>query len=102
MNEDEFFKHAKDALFPKLKDSALSLTIVSDNPDPKLCMELGAAILFDKPLILLVLDAETKISANLKRVASAIIVGNPRDPATQKAMQEAITNVLANDKRAHA
>jgi hypothetical protein len=94
-----YLRHAKEEMFPKLKGSALSITILKGDPDPKLCLELGAAILFDKPLIILVVDPEMPVPANLKRCASAIVYGNPSDDATQKRLEEAVYSVLANDKR---
>jgi hypothetical protein len=101
MNDvDDFFRSARVELFPKMKGSvALSITILSANVDPKICMELGAAILFDKPLVIIVPDPETVIPANLKRVASAIVIGNPSDPAIQQQVQDAITAVIENDRR---
>jgi hypothetical protein len=85
-------------MFPKMGGAAFSLAILG-KPDSKLCMELGAAILFDKPLILMVPDREMAIPANLKRVASAIIVGDPSEPAIRKQLQDALTAVLVNDAR---
>jgi hypothetical protein len=96
---DDYFRHAKEELFPKMKASAMSITIFHSEPDPKLCMELGAAILFDKPIILVVPDPDRQIPANLRRIASVIVVGNPLDPETQQRMQDAITAVLDNDVR---
>lgn len=96
-DEDEFFQSARDNLFPKLKTSALSITIMAE-PDPKLCMELGASILFDKPIIALVPPGQ-RVPANLRRVASAIVEGDMKDPATKQRLQDAITRVLANDRR---
>jgi hypothetical protein len=94
-----YLAHAKKEMFPKMKSSALSVTILTDNPDPKICLELGAAILFDKPLVILV-PREMKIPANLKRCAAAIIQGDPNDPAVRAQMQEAITRVIEQDQRA--
>ena len=94
-----YFRHAKDYLFPKLKGSALSLTILNGDPDPKLCLEIGAAIMFDKPLIVLVPNG-TPIPANLKRLAAAIVQGDPlTDSGVYDRLQQAIKEVLANDQR---
>jgi hypothetical protein len=100
---DEFFKHAREEMFPKMKSSAMSVTIVPPDdadPDPKLCIELGAAILFDKPIILLVPSGRT-VSANLRRIASAIVQGDLNDPTVQKRLHDALSNVAKNDVRAH-
>jgi len=96
---EQYLEHAKSEMFPKLKSSAISVTLLNDNPDPKLCLELGAAILFDKPLIIVVSRGE-RVSSNLRRVATVILEGNPNDPAFQLQLTNAIHNILANDERA--
>lgn len=93
-----YLRRAQEEMFPKLESSAISVTILSGKPDPKLCLELGASILFDKPIIVLVPD-DTPVPANLKRCASAIVEGNPRDPATLDRLRRAIDQVLKNDRR---
>ena len=96
-DEDEFFRHARTEMFPKMKESAISI-VIGGEPDPKLCLELGAAILFDKPIIAVILPG-VKIPANLARVASAIIQGDLRDAAVEGKLKDAITRIMANDKR---
>lgn len=93
-----YYRYAKEDLFPKMKSSSISITIAGE-PDPKLCLELGAMILFDKPIIVLVPEGHT-LPANLKRVAAAIVYGNPQNPHTMKELQNAITSVSGNDQRA--
>ena len=94
-----YFRHAKTELFPQMKASAITLAILSE-PDPKLCLEIGAMILFDKPIIVLV-PWGTPIPANLKRVAAAIVQGDPQaDPAVYRKLQQAIRDVQMNDERA--
>jgi hypothetical protein len=39
-----WFDRARREMFPKMKESALSLIIYDSEPDPKLALELGAAI----------------------------------------------------------
>ena len=94
----EYLEHARVEMFPKLKNSAMSLTIVG-NPDPKLCLELGAAILFDKPIIALVFDGRA-VPANLARVATEIVQTSMGDPDASNKIQGAIGRVIANDARA--
>lgn len=94
-----YLKHAREDMLPKLRSSAVSLTIFNAEPDMKLCCELGAAILLDKPLVILVPDREAKVPANLKRVATALIYGTPDDPAVQTQIRRALDNVLRIDER---
>jgi hypothetical protein len=98
-DEDEFYRRARAELFHNLKNSAMSVTIFASDPDPKLCMELGAAIMFDKPIIVVV-PADRKVSANLRRVASSIIQGDINDPHMKARLINAIEQVMANDQRA--
>lgn len=95
---DEFLEHARKEMFPMLKGSVMSLIIASDEPDPKLCLELGAAILFDKPLIVLVPPGK-HVPANLKRVASVIVEGDFNNPRTKEKLARALRAVVANDTR---
>lgn len=96
-DEDEFYRSARNEMFPKLKESVLSVVIAAD-PDPKLCLEIGAAILFDKPIVVLVPDGR-KIPSNLSRIASAIVQGDAGNAKVQKRLQDAISRVIANDRR---
>ena len=74
------------------------LIIYSDKADVKLCLEVGAAVLFDKPIIV-VKVGDKPIPANLKRIASAIVEGDVNDAATKVKLQEAISAVIAKDNR---
>ena len=68
----DFLFRAQRDMFPKMQASALSLVIGSDEPDAKLALEVGAAVLFDKPL-LLVIPAGRVVSASLRRAATEIV-----------------------------
>jgi hypothetical protein len=95
-----YLRRAKEEMFPKLKASAANITIApGEDPDPKICIELGASILYDKPIIVIVPDGR-KVQANLKRVAAAIIEGHLSDPAVMRKIEDALKRVLANDERA--
>ena len=91
----EFLESAARDMLPKMKDSALSVTLFSGKVDPKLCVELGAAILLDKPIVLVVTD-ESQIPSNLEKVAAEIVrVNFPGDPeAAQRKLQAAISRVM--------
>jgi hypothetical protein len=90
--------HAETEMLPKMKGSALCISITAPEPDIKLCLEVGAAILYDKPLILLVPE-EMQISANLKRVASRIIYGSAKNTKVANQLKEAIKNIIEQDRR---
>jgi hypothetical protein len=82
---------ARDML-PKMKNSAMSIAIFSGKVDPKFCLEIGAAILYDKPIILLVTE-DAQLSPALQRVAAAIVRGHPHEWMTRKKLAAAISRV---------
>jgi hypothetical protein len=95
----EYLDHAEKEMLPKMKDSALTIALYPGEVDIKLCVEIGAAILLDKPIIL-VASTDKPIPANLVRVASAIIqCDNIKDQSTQDRIEAAITQVLTQDRR---
>ncbi len=68
----DFFFRAEREMFPKMRESALSVNIFSGKIDCKLCLETGAAILMDKPIIAVILKG-AKVPENLRRCAHAIV-----------------------------
>lgn len=97
---DDYFEHARKDMIPKMRDSALTLTIYSGTVDPKLCLELGAAILLDKPIIV-ALKRGVAAPANLKRCATRIVEVDydAMNAETQAKITAAIDDVLGKDKR---
>ena len=85
-------------LLPKMQSSAFCITIGSDTPDAKLCIEVGAMVLLDKPVIV-ALPKGVKISNNLKRCATAIVELTGDNAKDQANLAAAMDNVLANDVR---
>jgi hypothetical protein len=77
----EYAQHARDELFPMIRDSAVTLSImppVDAGIDPKWCLELGAMILLDKPIIAIV-PPGTRVPAKLARIADEIVEGGELD-----------------------
>jgi hypothetical protein len=96
----EYLDHAEKEMLPMMEKSALTLCIFPGKVDIKLCVEIGAAILFDKPIIV-VASSDKPVPTNLKRVASAIIeCDDIKDESTQAKIQAAISSVLDQDQRA--
>jgi hypothetical protein len=94
-----YLDHAEKEMLPKMKDSALTISLFHGEVDIKQCLEIGAAILLDKPIIL-VASKDKPIPANLKRVASAIIeCDDTKDPSTWAKVNAAISKVLDEDRR---
>jgi hypothetical protein len=90
---DEFEKHVREGLFPKIDGSAVFVSICpireNNTPDVKFCVELGAAIMYDKPIVAIAPVGWT-IPGKLQAVADHIITA---DIATQ-AGRERVTKEL--------
>ena len=97
-NLQTYLARAESEMLPMMENSAIAITLVTGKLDAKICLEIGAAVLLDKPIIAVICEG-AKVPANLKRVASVIIEGNMTDAATRVKLQQAISNVIAHDRR---
>ena len=93
-----YLAHAEREMLPEMEKSAFVLSLVTGKTDAKICLEIGAAVMLDKPIIAVIIQGAT-VPANLKRVASVIIEGDIKDEATLNKIQQAMKNVLENDRR---
>jgi hypothetical protein len=88
----EFFDHFERYGLPAMKESAMCIAIHGEKIDAKMCLEIGAAVLLDKPIIITVVRGAA-ISPALRRVASEIVEFDPSADG-QKQIQSAIDRVL--------
>jgi len=93
-----YIAHAEREMIPQMEKSAFVVSLVSSSVDAKVCLEIGAAVMLDKPIIAVIVQGAT-VPANLKRVASVIIEGDIKDEATLDKIQQAMTSVIENDGR---
>jgi predicted nucleic acid-binding OB-fold protein len=94
----DFLFRAEHEMFPKLQSSMMSLVLGSSQPDAKLALEIGAAILFDKPLVVMVPKGK-KISAGLLRAAHEVIEYDDLDENASKKIRDAVTRILEEQKK---
>ncbi len=81
-------------MFPKMQGSVMSLIVGAEHPDAKLALEVGAAVLLDKPL-LIIIPRGAKFSNTLRSVATEVVeIDDMKDPASQAAVRAAIELVL--------
>ena len=74
-DEARWQAHVERTLYPKLRAAGAFVSIApSGEPDAKFCLELGAAIVLGKP-ILVVAPPGTRVSPGLRRVAHAVLEG---------------------------
>ena len=98
LNETEikdFLHRAETEMLPQMAQSVLCVTIFSKSaPDIKQCLEVGAALLFGKPLILTVPQGAV-IPENLRKVAAEIVeIDDYGDPEAMRKLQAAIQRVV--------
>ena len=76
MTEDEEWESSvREDLFPKVERSkiVLSLAPTAGKPDVKFCVELGAAISYDKPILVVHTKGSPPIPKKLRQIADEII-----------------------------
>jgi hypothetical protein len=88
-------KSVRDDLVPKLANSAMTISMISDEEiNIQFAVELGVSIMMDKPIIAVVLPGATP-SAKLVAVCDEIVEGSPIAATTARRIQEAVKRVLA-------
>jgi hypothetical protein len=97
LNESEvkdFLFRAERDMLPKMKASAMSLVIGAEHADIKLALEVGAAILFDKPLLVVVPPGRL-IPEGLRRVATLVLEDfDFTAPGSQAKLKQAIDTMM--------
>jgi len=72
-NVRAYLKRFKELVLPDIKESTVFAALIPGvDPDPKMCLEMGAALLMDKPIVAIVIRGR-KIPRHLARIASEIV-----------------------------
>lgn len=81
-------------VMPNIKDSHFALTLLAGGiPDVKQCLEVGASVLMDKPILVLCIN-KAQCPRHLLKIASEVVeVEDIRSPEGSKKVQEAIRRV---------
>jgi hypothetical protein len=94
---DEWADHVRTEVVPMIDGSAICIAISPPNAadlDIKFCVELGAMICLDKPVILVVpFGRQANIPKKLRDVADAIITGAPGDPGFADRLEAALKDI---------
>ena len=95
----KFAKNARENLFPKVYESHVVIAFVPGKPeslDAKFAIELGAMVMFDKP-ILAFIQPGTKIPEKLSRVVDRFVeLGDLNDPKEKKRLMDSV-NAFAQE-----
>lgn len=78
----KYARHFREDVLPRITDSALFVAIGSDQLDIKFVTEIGAALVLDKPF-LLVVPPGRHVSARLRRAADVVVDDYDQSPAAQ-------------------
>jgi hypothetical protein len=70
MSDNDYFRQAEREMFPKMAGSAVVVSLLTGTPDAKICLELGAALLFDKPILLVTIGDRFEIPERVRRLAA--------------------------------
>lgn len=93
--EREFQKVVNEGLVPKLKQSAVCISLMPPEGmelDAKFCVELGAMIMLDKPIITLVTPGE-KVPPKLALISDHIVEADLRTNEGQKTFQQFLSDL---------
>jgi hypothetical protein len=82
-------ENARTDLIPKMKASRFCLAMMDEHADLYLALQIGLALVLDKPLFLVVAPGAW-VAPRLRQMAEAIIEGSFRDPATKSKFETAI------------
>jgi hypothetical protein len=89
-------KHVRENVVPNLKDSSIFISITPNDgkPDVKFAVELGFAIMYDKPIILAI-PPGTKVPDRLVKVADRIVEIDMNDEDSRNRLMETIMEMRA-------
>lgn len=92
----DYARHVRDELIPRLDQSALSISLVPEGiGDVKFAVELGLSIMMGKPIIAVVTPG-VQVPQKLALVADEIIEGGLDDLSTLARLNAAIDRILEN------
>jgi hypothetical protein len=90
---NEFMKDFQENVIPMMEASVAILIILSDSVDSKICLEVGAAVLLNKPIIV-VTTSSSLVPKHLATIAYKIVVGDTRTEEVQKQLSELLADLV--------
>lgn len=90
---DDFTAWAMGEIVEPMRSSALVTVLMSGTPEWSLCLQVGAAVLLDKPL-LIVVEPGSQVPRRLALIADEIVEGAVSDPSFAERLQAALQRML--------
>jgi nucleoside 2-deoxyribosyltransferase len=91
---EAFVAHARREALEKIADSAFVVQLVAEEPDVKVAVELGFAILLDKPLLAVVMP-HSRPSAKLLAIADEVVEADVDTEAGRAKVAAAIDRLMS-------
>lgn len=94
----DFLHRAETEMFPKMQMSRAAM-VRNGKPDAKLALEVGAAILFEKPLIVITKTGQ-HVPRTLQRIADSIVeIDDLTSPEAQTKLRDAVMKSLHAERK---
>lgn len=95
---DEFERAVREELYPKVENSGVFLSLCPSTPDGKpdvkFCVELGAAIMYNKPILALHMKGAAPIPDLLRKVSVRVVEDfDFDDPAKMQELGDAVESL---------
>jgi len=90
---DEFVDHVRRDALVKIAGSGVFITLAPEEPDVKAAVELGLAVLLDKPILTIVMPGRG-ISEHLARVSDRVIYADIDTAEGRKLIGEEIREMV--------
>jgi hypothetical protein len=90
-----FLQHFEKYVLPDMMTCHVAIVIVTDSIDSKICLEVGAAILLNKP-ILIVTTNDSLVPEKLRSITEKVLVieGDWKSEAATAMIHKAVTEVI--------
>jgi hypothetical protein len=93
MSLDDYLDRAQRQTLPLMEASWMAV-MIGGKPDVKLCLEIGAAIMFEKPILVIVPKGRT-IPLSLRTIAHKIVDDvDLQNPDSKRRIQAAIEELM--------
>lgn len=79
----EWIQEVREQVIDPMHQSAMVMTLYTGKVDWKIAMEMGAAVLLDKPIILCLSDETVPVPKHIAKIASAVLVFTDPDFKTK-------------------
>jgi len=93
-----YLEHFRREVIPEIRRATINLTVYSGKVDPKLCLELGASILLDKPLLVVAVKG-SHLPPKLRLLADRVVEVEDVDaPGASEEIKRAVWGLLGGEK----